>query len=196
MTVTMRFEVTLPAPFHPVPSRSGQEFEGWAARVGTARTSEGADSTIMTDLQRLAAAMDASEEPDAQWFAAVTSAPYQLGIAAFGWVSASRAQGIAAEALAAHVPPGGIREEDESLVSQASLHEIGPNTALVISQLQAVEAEPSSVLIERCGALMLVPASDVLVRLELVAADMRAFDNIVATTVAVLESLAVTVSEA
>lgn len=196
MTATLRFEVTVPAPFRSVPSRPGTEFDEWAARLATARTTEGADCTINTDLQRLAAAMDATDEPDLHWFVAVTGAPYQLGIAAFGWVSANRAQGVAAEALAAQVPPDGIRDDDESLVSRASLHEIGPNTALVISHLQSVGADSGSVLVERCGALLLVPASDILVRLELVTPDMRAFDDIVQTAVAVLKSVVLTVSEA
>jgi hypothetical protein len=191
MTIATTFRITLPEQFRHVPNRPGAEFDSWARLVATERTSAGSDSTISTDLERLAAAMDSAEEPDQHWFIAVAPSPYQLGIAAFGWMSAVPAQGVTAEALANHVPADGIRDGDDSLVSRASLHQIGPDTALIINQLQPVEAGSTTVLIERCGALLLVAASDILVQLELVAPDMRAFDDIIQTAVEMLESVTI-----
>ncbi len=181
----------MPEPFVLVPSDSPAAFIEWAEDlVAAQRVGVGALApTLGADLERLRAAIDASAESGRRWFAVIPLAPYRHGIGAIGWVRAGSAEGLTAEQLRDRAETAQEGRSADSLVTELSLHEVGAGLAMIIHQFQAVEGSGSTVLVERCGALMLDEERDVAVTVEITAVDLRTFEDVVSTLLEVLKSV-------
>lgn len=181
-----RILADLPGGFAIVPTRSSAEFDRWSSAVVEPATPLG---TIETDLRRLAGAIAAEPDQVRQWFVAIPSPPEQRRIAAFGWLSAEAARGVTRSDLAERAAAG-IPAHARSLTMNVSLHDLDRRTALIVHQFRQADAT-ESMLIERCGAILLDSDGDVLVRLELTAVDLRAFLDPHAVVLAILESVSI-----
>ncbi|HVV75113.1 MAG TPA: hypothetical protein VHC43_03680 [Mycobacteriales bacterium] len=170
------------------------DFDAWRKDVCAKReVTAGVEApSIKQDLDGLFAAMKCGSELR-RWFVVIPPAPYRHCVSALGWVEAEPAGETTAEMVR------GCAEEldntiiDSAVTSSATVHELADRTAVIAHQFRPVSPLGGQVsesqLIERCAGVMLDPASQVLVRVDLTAVDLRAFDDAVASALDILSSV-------
>ncbi|HVT64496.1 MAG TPA: hypothetical protein VHD81_05040 [Mycobacteriales bacterium] len=190
----IQFTATLPAPFRAVPPLGGSDFDTWRTAVCEQREpAVGVEPpTIERDLDGLVAAMK-SESELRRWFVMIPPAPYRHCVSALGWVEAEPAGDTTSETVRACANEIDQADIESAVTSSASIHELAGRTAVIAHQFRPVSPlGPNlleSQLIERCAGVMLDPASQVLVRVDLTAVDLRAFDDAVTSALDILNSV-------
>jgi hypothetical protein len=189
---TTTLAVAVPEPLIAVPAKRGEAFDEWARALTQHRSSSPAGATIEVDLARLSATIDATNDPGLVWLIAVPDAPYHHGIGAIGWAKATAAGAVTADGLREGVAAAKAVNDTSAVMSDITHHVRGGREIAVAHLLQGI-LDSSEIggdrLVERSSALMLDAAQDLLVRFELVAFDVRMFEDILATTLTVLESI-------
>lgn len=182
----------LPSNFHQVPTQDRSAFDRWCSDQLATATHGTAGSSLARDLRWLAREVNPGGPSDRTVLVVTPEAPNHEGIAALGLLTVQSPGGTSVSDLRAVVEAVEGQTSPSTLTRRVVSQQLGTREVVLVHLLQgAPSAGAVPRLVERCSALMLDVDNDLVVRLDLTAFDLALFEDIVATSLMLLESVGV-----
>lgn len=192
-TAVRRLTLTLPPGFVAVPTASRADFDNWASTIPRRRSSLGQPAaTLEADLARLAASVASAPDDGRQWLVAIPDAPYHQSVAVVAWITAAPAAGMTVDELRSAAGRELAADSVRTYGPELRVEDFDGRPALTARQTQAVAAggdgDQPATLVVRYSGLLLDASKDVVVRAEVLTADIRLRDVAVSAFAALLNS--------